>query len=150
LLRVAQERLKQRSELVGKTFGFVGEGGAGVLGFGFDERSAVLIENAVAEVQANFFSGGEPKLDRELVVVASGRFITETTFDDGKDGVLLLKLGKWHAEMAEEFAAGGFEQVEVARVIDVIADGAVGVSHAVSVAIKLTGHWESLEMAAGE
>jgi hypothetical protein len=53
------------------------------------------------------------------------------TFDDGKDGVLLLPMAKGFAEMPEELAARGFKQVEIAPIIDMIADGTLGIGDTV-------------------
>jgi hypothetical protein len=42
--------------------------------------------------------------------------------------------------MAEEFATRGFKQIEMARVINVIADGAFGVGHAMLMAENAGSH----------
>ena len=46
---------------------------------------------------------------------------------------MFLPLEQRRAEVAEEFTAGGFEQIQITGVINVIAGGAFGVSDAMRV-----------------
>ena len=105
--------------------------------FGFDEQILVF-EDSIGEVEANAFERGQPCLDCQEVVVAGGRFVTQPAFDYGEDGILVLPLEKTSSELAKEFSASGFEDVEVARVIDMIADSTLGIGDAMGV---LMDHW---------
>ncbi|MDB6019747.1 MAG: hypothetical protein JWR19_4236 [Pedosphaera sp.] len=109
-----------------------------MVGFGLEDEVAGLVGDAVGEVEADAFGVGGPELDGQQVVIAGGGFVAEATFDDGENGVLVLPVEKGGAEVAEEFAAGGFEEVEVAGVVYMVANGAVGVTDAVLV-VKLVG-----------
>ena len=63
-------------------------------------------------------------------------------FDHRKNRVLFLQLEQRRAEFTEKLSAGGFEQIEVARVLNVVAEGAFGVSHAMDVPENGGGHGE--------
>ena len=102
-------------------------------GFGFENQFSQLVGDAVGEVQAHAFGGGGPDFDGQHVVVAGGGFVAQMAFEHGEDGVAFLPLEERGAEVAEEFAARDFEQVQVAPVVNVVADGAIGVGDAVRV-----------------
>jgi hypothetical protein len=104
---------EQRAQFVRQSLRFFIEAGADVKGFGFDEKS-FFFEDSIGEVEADAFNDGQPGFDGEKLVVAGGGFVAEAAFDDGKNDVLLLPLEKGWAELAEEFATRGFEDVEVA------------------------------------
>ena len=103
-----------------------------------------MVEDAIGEIEADALGFGEPKVDGEEVVVAGGGFVLEVGFDDGKGDLALLPLEKSGAEVTEEFAAGGFEEVEVAGVVEVVADGAFGVGDAMGVLKGRRAHGEIL------
>ena len=67
----------------------------------------------------------------EKIVVSSSAFVFEMALDDWKDGASFLPPEEWFAKMTEEFAARFFKQIQIASVIDVIAERAFGVSDAV-------------------
>ncbi len=100
---------------------------------GFQDNGARLIDDAIAEVQAHTFGGRYPDLDGQHVVVPRRGLIAQAAFQHRKDGAALLPLQKRGALGAEEFAAGGFEQIQITGVVNVIADGAFGVSHAMRI-----------------
>jgi len=62
----------------------------------------------------------------------------------GKIHIAFLPLQNRRAERTDEFAARGFEPVEIARVINVVADGAVGVANTVRMT-KRNGHGRSVK-----
>ena len=124
----------------GEANGLFLEVGAGVFGGGFEEEFAGGAEDAVGEGEADAAEIGEPEFNGEAVVVTGGRAVAELTGDDGEDQAGLLNVLQRFAQGAAELAAGGFKQVEVARVINVIADGAFGVGDAVVVVENLGGH----------
>jgi hypothetical protein len=125
--------LQQFDQFFGQPFGPFVQAGADMPGFGLQNEPARLIYNAGGEIQADAFRGSGPKLDGEDVVVAGRRLVAQVTFDDGKDDALLLPLQEGGAQVTEKFAARGFQQVEVTGIVDMIADGAIGVGHAMDV-----------------
>lgn len=104
--------------------------------FAFEEE-VLLVENSVGEVEANPLERGQPDLDGQQIVIASRRFIAQPAFDDGKNHILLLPFEKCCSKLSKEFSARGFQDVQVTRIIYVIAEGAFGVSDAVGI---LKGH----------
>ena len=116
-----------------QSFGLFIEAGADMECFGFEDQHAGLIEDAVSEIQADFFRGGNPDLDSQHIVISCGGFVTETAFHDGENCILFLPMQESRAQMPEELAPSGFEQIEVARIIDVIAYSAFGVGYAMGV-----------------
>ena len=64
-------------------------------------------------------------------------------FDYGKKSVLGLHFEERNAEMAKKFATRGFQDIEVARVIYMVTEGAIGVNHAVNVT-ETSGHGGTL------
>ena len=57
----------------------------------------------------------------------------------------MLELVERDSQFPEEFAAGGFEEIEVAAVIDVISDGAIGVGDTMLMAKNLVSHGRRLK-----
>ena len=113
---------------------------AGVKGLGFEDELAVLIGDAVAEVQPHSLEKRRPDFNRQQIVVACGRFEAQPRLDDRENHVLFLPVQDGRAERADEFAPRRLEQIEVARVINMVADGAFGVGDAVRVAERSNGH----------
>lgn len=105
----AQPGMKQFHESFGQAFGFFVEACADVEGFGLEDEGAVVVEDAIAEVEADAFGGRGPEFDGEEVVVAGRGFVAKAAFDDGENEVLFLPLAESRAEVAEKLTAGGFE-----------------------------------------
>lgn len=124
-----QISLEQRTQFLGQPFRLFVEAGADMKGLGFEEQG-LFFENAITEVDADAFERGEPGFDGEQIVVAGGRFVAQAAFDYGEDGVLLLPLEKTSAKLAKELAPSRFEDVKVTRVIDVVANGTLGIGNA--------------------
>ena len=61
------------------------------------------------------------------------------TFHGGKNDFPLLPFGQARAEFAEKSSAGSLQQIEIARVINMIAEGTIGVSDAMLVAKRSDG-----------
>ena len=133
-------RLKELKQICRQSLEFAFKRGADVLGFSFKDQHAVLIGDAAGEVQPDFFGDGGPDFDAQDIIVFGHGLIAQPAFDDREDGILLLPLEKGAAEMAEEFTARGLQQVEVAAIIDMVADSAFGVSDAVLVAKNGRSH----------
>src|SRR5581483_5981632 len=112
-------------------------------------HGAGLVEDAAAEDKADALGGDDPEFDGELVVVAGGGLVTEAAFDHGEDDVLVLPLAEGDAKVAEEFATGAFQDVQVAGVVNMVADGAVGVGDPVLMAEDGRIHGQSLGVVAG-
>ena len=72
-----------------------------------------------------------PDLNRQQVIVTRGRFVAQLGLDDRENHVALLPFPDGGAERAYELAAGGFEHVQIMRMIDVIAECAFGVGDTV-------------------
>jgi hypothetical protein len=139
-----QPRFEFGGEFFGEALGFFVATGADVEGFGFEDEFAVLVEDAMAEVEADALDEDGPDFDGEEVVVARHKTITQMSLDDGEDMIALLPFEDGGARGAHEFAAGGLEEVEVAGVVNVIADGAFGVGDAVLIAEGF-GHGRSVK-----
>jgi hypothetical protein len=97
----------------------------------------------MAEIQAHFFNGRHPDFNCQQIVVARGKSVIQPRLDDGKNHVVFLPVQNRRAERTDEFAASGLEQIKIARVVNVVADGAFGVSDAMFVA-KWIGHARSV------
>ena len=138
--RCVEVGLKEGQEIGGEALGFVVGGGADVRSGGLEQQGLALVQDLVGEIEADAFSGGEPELDGQEVVVARGSFVEEAGFDDGEKGLVFLELEKGHAEVTEEFAAGGFQEIEVTGIINVVAEGALGVSDAMGMLEGGGGH----------
>lgn len=96
----------------------------------FKDQCAGLIRDAVGEVQSHPLGCREPEFDIQRVVVSRGSFVAEMRFDDWENVPLFLELKTGCTNRAEKFSARAFKNVQVTGVIDVVADGAIGVSHA--------------------
>ena len=108
-------------------------------GFRFQQELAVLIEDPVAELEPHALHPQHPDLDRQQIVIAGGGFVAQVRLDDGENVAGVLPGQDRAAERAQEFAARRFQQIEIARVIDMVADGAFGVGDAMEVAEWLSG-----------
>jgi hypothetical protein len=108
--------------------------------FGFEYQAASLIHDAIRKVQADFFGERQPSFNRQHVIVSRCGFVAEMAFYYRKNRVAFLPLKKCRAEAAKEFATSGFEQIEVAAIIDVIADGAFGVGNAMLMSENVGDH----------
>jgi hypothetical protein len=93
----------------------------------------LLFENSVGEVEANKFHRSYPCFDDEKVIVSRRRFVAKATLNDGENCVLLLPLEKCLAELSKEFSTGRFQDVKKTRVIDVVAQGTLGIAYAMRV-----------------
>lgn len=133
--------LEEGEEIGGRALGaVVGNLGADVGGGGLDEEGVVLVEDVVGKLEADAGGELEPELDGEEIVVLGGGFEGELGVDDGEGEVAFLPLVEGGSEVAEEFSARGFEEVQVTGMIDVIAKGAFCVGDAVSVLEGLVAH----------
>src|ERR1051326_7309944 len=90
----------------------------------FENLLLRFIENAVSEAEPHPLQRSEREFDHEEVVIAGWRLVPEAAFDHRENGLLLLPAQKRRAQMGKEFTAGHFEQVEVPRVIDMVAQSA--------------------------
>ena len=70
----SQIRLQFFHEFRRQTFRFFITAGAAVERFGFENEFAILIQNAVAEVQPHAFSERQPDFNRQHIVVTRGKF----------------------------------------------------------------------------
>jgi hypothetical protein len=76
----------------------------------------------------------KPDFDGQFVVVSGGREEVHSQGNDRKDVIFFLEAENRIADRAHEFAASGFEDVEVTGVVDVVPDCALGVDDALAVA----------------
>jgi hypothetical protein len=134
-----QKWLQFSHQFLRQTFWFFINAGADVESFRFKNQFSVLIQNAMAEIHADFFKRRHPDFHRQQIIVARGKFVAQPRLDDGKNKIALLQSQNRLPERAEKFAARGLEQVKIARMINVVADGAFGVSDAVRM-MKWFGH----------
>lgn len=111
-----------------------------MLSFGFEDQVFRLIAHLVCEIESDAFGGRDPKFNPQHVVVTSGGFVPDAALDDWEDAILGLPLQKRDAKMPKEFAARSLEQIQISRVINVIADGAVGIRDAMRVKKFTRGH----------
>src|SRR5687768_2435854 len=91
------------------------------------------MHNTIVERKANSLQIRNPQFRREQFVIAGGGTITQTALDHWKNHAFFLPRQESLPEMAKEFAARSLQQVEITAVIDVIANGALGVGDAVMV-----------------
>ena len=82
-----------------------------------------LPDDSVSEVQADAFHCGQPRLNGEEIIISGRSFVAQATLDYGKEQVLLLPCEKRCSKLPKEFSASSFQDVEIARVIDMISDG---------------------------
>ena len=143
----AEERLKLGEQVLGQPFGLLVGAGAAVKGLSRHQKPVVLIHDAMAEIQAHPLDAREPDFDGEQVVVAGRGLVTHPRFNDGKNIAGRLQFQDGMLEGAHEFAAGGFEQIQIAGMVNVVAHGAVGVGDAVGVAERFYGHARSIKPA---
>jgi hypothetical protein len=128
-----QVGLEAVEEIFGEAAGSLIETGACVEGFGFQEGLPGGVQDAVGEIEAHTFEGGEPEGDVQGVVVTCRGLIAQAAFANGKYHALSLPSGEADAGGTEEFSAGGLQQIQIPGIIDVIADGAFGISDAMGV-----------------
>jgi hypothetical protein len=132
--------LEKRGEVFGKAAGFILQRCAGVDGSRFDEFAAIRGEDAVKKGQSDAGQLGEPEFDRQEIVVTRSAAVTKVTLDDRENNAFVLELEEVSAKMANEFPAGGFEDVQVTGIVDVVADGAIGVGDAVVIVKNFGWH----------
>ena len=124
-------RLEQLDQVLGKSLGLFGQIGATMERFPFEYLFAIGTGHAISEVQAHALCKSEPDLDLEDIVVPGRSMVFEAAFEDWESEVGSLEGQEGFAEVAEEFAAGFLQYIQVAGVINVIANGAFGIRHAV-------------------
>ena len=134
-----QERQQFFHQFGRQALGFLGAAGAAVEGFRLQQQFAVLVQDAVAKVHAHALQQRGPDFNRQPVVVARGGFVFQSRFDDGENRVRVLQFQNRRAERAEKFPARRLQQIEIAGMVDVVADGAFGVGDAVVVTERF-GH----------
>jgi len=100
-------------------------------GGGRDQLAAVRRKDAVVERQADASELGRPKFNRQEVIVAGRTPVMEVAFDHGKDDSLMLQFAEVLSDVPNEFAAGRLEDIEITRIIYMVAYGAIGVGDAV-------------------
>ena len=108
-------------------------------GLAFENQDFFVLKNPKAEIEPGTLRQRGPEFNGQDIVVAGRGFIAQMTFDDGEKGVLGLQFEQGSAEMPEKLAPGRFEDIEISRIIDMVADGAIGVNHAINMA-KRGGH----------
>lgn len=64
----------------------------------------------------------------------------ESAFDNRKDGVLLLQLEERQAQLPEKLASRRLKQIQVAGIINMVAEGAFGVGDAMDMAENIGGN----------
>ena len=80
-----QIRLQFVRQFLRQAFGFFIHTGADVKGFGFKNQFAGLVHDAVGKIQSHALDGRRPDFNRQQVIVAGGRFVTQAGFDDGEN-----------------------------------------------------------------
>lgn len=90
-------------------------------------------DDRVAKLHAEPSMDARHDLDPDQFVISDGRGVSHVGFEDGEQDAFFLKREERGADGAEELAAGLLEEVEEARVVDVVPEGALGVGHAVGV-----------------
>ena len=106
----------------------------------FEDQDFFVFENPKTKIEPGALHQGRPQFDGQDIVVARGRLIAQMTFDDGEKRLLRLQFEQRDAEVPEKFAARGFENIQITRVINVIADGAIGINHAMDMVENPGGH----------
>ena len=89
-----------------------------------------MTEDFVGEGEADVGQVRKPEFDGEEVIVTGGFEVFKGALDDGKNGILFLKAQEGKADVAVEFATGGFQEIKVTAVIDVVSEGAVRIGDA--------------------
>src|SRR5207244_6324917 len=87
---------------------------------------------------------GQPKFNPQNVIVAGGRLVLKSRFNGRERSVCLLQTAQRNTERAEKFSPGLFEEIEIAGIVNVVPNGAFGISDAVGVAKDIAGHGASL------
>src|SRR5438034_654546 len=100
-------------------------------GSSLDEQLLLLIQNSIRKAQTDSCQFRNADMNFEPVVVAGGCFVSQLTLNHRKHCVLFLQTQKWKTQSPEEFTARGFEQIQIARMVDVIAHRTLGVRHSV-------------------
>jgi len=111
-----------------------------MLGLGLHDQGTFLVGDAAGKSQPDLFSDGRPDFNTQNIVVPRHGFVTQPAFDDREDRILFLPFEQRAAELAEEFTARSLQQVEIAAIIDMVADSAFSVSDTVLVAENGCGH----------
>jgi hypothetical protein len=81
-------------------------------------------------LEADVLEEREPELDGEKVVVACGVFEGELAVGDGEGCILLLPKQERATDVMKKFPARAFEEFQVAGIVNMIAEGALGVGNA--------------------
>jgi hypothetical protein len=82
----------------------------------------------VVEREADASEFDRPKFNRQEIIVTGRPPIMQVTFDHWKNDPLMLQFAEVFAQMPDEFPTGRLEDVEITRIIYMVAYGAVGVS----------------------
>ena len=106
----------------------------------FEDQRIVLVRDAVSEVQSHALGCREPDFNVQRVIVARGSFVTEMRFNHGENVPRLLQLKKRRSGGAEQFSTCGLDDFQITPVIDVVADGAIGVSDATLMDERFSAH----------
>ncbi len=101
-------------------FRFVVEVRAGMESVGFQHERARLVQQPVAEIEANAAREGNPEFDREEFIISGSGLVAEPAFDHREQRVGLLQRNERSSQVAEEFAPGHLQDFKVAAIIDVI------------------------------
>lgn len=125
-------RLQEQDQIFSKAFGLLGKTGAAVECLTLDCGFASGVQNPVSEVEPNAFREGGPEVDLEHVVVTGGGVVFEPAFEYWESKVERLQGEERLAQVPEELTACLLQDIQVAGVIDVIANGAFGISNAVA------------------
>lgn len=124
-------RLQEQDQIFRKAFGLLGKTGAAVECLTLDCGFASGVQNPVSEVEPNAFREGGPEVDLEHVVVTGGGVVFEPAFEYWESKVERLQGEERLAQVPEELTACLLQDIQVAGVIGVIANGAFGISNAV-------------------
>ena len=109
-----------------EAMGLAGGVGADVDGGGADEGfAAVGVHDVGGEGDLDAADFLYPEPHEDTVVEARHAAILEPCLDGRQQDAALHEGAEWMASGAHEFVAGRLQPVEVARVIDVVADGAI-------------------------
>ena len=130
---VLQEGAQGFDQFRRQALGFFIGRGADMAGNSFGEQCAGGVEDAEADGEANAAHLRDPEFDCQQIIVAGRAFVGDFHANDREGKARFLKLEGGAAEASQEFAARAFQDVEVAGVIDVVADRAFGVNHTVRV-----------------
>lgn len=107
-------------------------------------QQCLAAQYAVAEAEPDAAQLGEPDFDHQFVVVTRGGLVFHMALDDGEDYPGFLQLQQRHTGGTEQLAASRLQEIKVTRVVDVVADGALGVGHTMAMAENLSLHGSSV------